>query len=84
MVGIKRPIRILHVLPELTYCGGIEAYLLNYYRHIDRSKIQFDFITHSRVEHDSDRMTPETQITEKFYQLSLNLSPLDWVKKYWK
>lgn len=29
----------------------------------------------------SDRMTPETQITEKFYQLSLNLSPLDWVKK---
>lgn len=52
MVDIKKPIRILHVLPGLTYCGGIEAYLLNYYRHIDRSKIQFDFITHSRVEHE--------------------------------
>ncbi len=50
MMDIKKPIRILHVLPGLTFCGGIEAYLLNYYRHIDHSKIQFDFITHSRVE----------------------------------
>jgi len=24
--------------------GGIEAFLMNYYRHIDRSRIQFDFI----------------------------------------
>lgn len=50
MTAVGKPIRILHVLPGLTFCGGIEAYLLNYYRHIDRSKIQFDFITHSHVE----------------------------------
>lgn len=47
---LSTPIRILHVLPGLTYCGGMESYLLNYYRHIDRSRIQFDFITHSKVE----------------------------------
>ncbi len=24
--------------------GGVEAVVMNYYRHIDRNKIQFDFI----------------------------------------
>ena len=24
--------------------GGVEAVIMNYYRHIDRAKIQFDFI----------------------------------------
>lgn len=31
MVDIKN-IRVLDALPSLTFCGGIEAYLLNYYR----------------------------------------------------
>ena len=26
--------------------GGLEAMLMNYYRHIDRQKVQFDFLTH--------------------------------------
>lgn len=26
--------------------GGIESYMMNYYRHFDRSKIQIDFIVH--------------------------------------
>ena len=29
----------------------------------------------------SDRMTPETQITDKFYSLSLTISPHDWATK---
>lgn len=37
------PIRVLQV--GMTYnLGGIENFLINYYRHIDKSKIQFDFI----------------------------------------
>lgn len=38
-------IRVLHVV---TYMGrgGLETMLMNYYRHIDRSKVQFDFLTH--------------------------------------
>lgn len=49
MHRIKRPIRILQVLPTLNFCGGIENYVMNYYRHIDREQIQFDFIVHSSL-----------------------------------
>ena len=40
------PIRILQIVPSLNVCGGVENYVMNYYRHIDRTKVQFDFITH--------------------------------------
>jgi glycosyltransferase involved in cell wall biosynthesis len=39
-----KQIRILHILPGLNYCGGIESFVMNYYRHIDRDKLYFDFI----------------------------------------
>lgn len=35
-------IRVLHVLDSLDM-GGIESYLMNIYRHIDREQVQFDF-----------------------------------------
>ncbi len=38
-------IRVLHVVTSMDR-GGLETMLMNYYRHIDRSKIQFDFLTH--------------------------------------
>ncbi len=38
-------IRILHVLGELN-TGGAETMVMNLYRNIDRTKIQFDFIVH--------------------------------------
>lgn len=37
-------LRILHVFHNMTN-GGVENFVMNYYRHIDRNKIQFDFIT---------------------------------------
>ena len=37
------PIRVLHVLHSMNR-GGAENALMNYYRHIDRSIIQFDFL----------------------------------------
>lgn len=37
------PIRILHILHSMNR-GGAENALMNYYRHIDRKKIQFDFL----------------------------------------
>ena len=45
--------RILHVV---TYMGrgGLETMLMNYYRHIDRNKIQFDFLVHRDFEADYD------------------------------
>lgn len=37
------PIRVLH--RGISYNrGGIESYLINYYRHMDRALVQFDFI----------------------------------------
>ena len=48
-----RPIRILQVV---TYMGrgGIETMLMNYYRNIDRTLIQFDFLTHRSTVADYD------------------------------
>lgn len=39
----KQPIRIAHVIGKWVG-GGVEAVVMNYYRHIDRTQIQFDFL----------------------------------------
>lgn len=41
-------IRVLHVFGCLER-GGAETMIMNYYRHIDRTKIQFDAITHLKA-----------------------------------
>lgn len=43
-------IRVLNIIPTLNCCGGMENYVMNYYRYIDKTKIQFDFITHTNLE----------------------------------
>ena len=42
---MQEPIRILIVNGKMI-CGGIESFIMNIYRHIDRNKIQFDFLVH--------------------------------------
>ncbi len=37
------PIRVAQVVGKMVN-GGVEAVVMNYYRHIDREKVQFDFI----------------------------------------
>ncbi len=37
------PIRVLHILHSMSQ-GGAETMLMNYYRHIDRNVVQFDFL----------------------------------------
>lgn len=46
-------IRVLHIV---TYMGrgGLETMLMNYYRNIDRDKVQFDFLVHRDFEADYD------------------------------
>ena len=36
-------VRVLHVLGGLG-SGGVESLIMNWYRNIDRTKIQFDFL----------------------------------------
>lgn len=42
----EKPVRVLCVFGALDF-GGAESMCMQLYRHIDRSKVQFDFVTHS-------------------------------------
>jgi len=42
----KEPIRILNVVPNMR-AAGIETFIMNVYRNIDRKKVQFDFLVHN-------------------------------------
>jgi glycosyltransferase involved in cell wall biosynthesis len=44
----NRPIRVLHVLGTLNR-GGAESRIMDLYRHLDREKVQFDFLVHCGV-----------------------------------
>ena len=72
------PIRILHIV---TYMGrgGLETMLMNYYRNIDRERIQFDFLTHRSFEADYDKEIES--LGGKIYHLP-KLNPFS--KKYLK
>ncbi len=43
---MAEPIRVAHVMGKMVG-GGVEAVVMNYYRHVDRSKVQFDFLIDS-------------------------------------
>ena len=47
---------MIRILQVVTYMGrgGLETMLMNYYRNIDRSKIQFDFLVHRDFRADYD------------------------------
>ena len=47
------PLRILHILHSMNR-GGAENALMNYYRQIDKSKIQFDFLLTNNGRNDFD------------------------------
>lgn len=51
---MERPVRVAHVIGKLN-AGGVEAVVNNYYKHMDRSKYQFDFI----IDEDSGCEPPE-------------------------
>ncbi|MFQ7422648.1 MAG: glycosyltransferase family 1 protein [Anaerostipes sp.] len=59
--------------------GGLETMLMNYYRHINREKVQFDFLVHRDFEADYD--SEILQLGGKIYHMS-RLIP--WSRKYKK
>ena len=72
----KETIRVLHIV---TYMGrgGLETMLMNYYRHVDRSKVQFDFLVHRDFEADYDEEI--LSLGGKIYHIS-RLVP--WSRQY--
>lgn len=73
---MKYPIRILHIVTTMNR-GGLETMLMNYYRHIDHSKVQFDFLVHRDFEADYDKEI--ISLGGKIYHIS-RLIP--WSKEY--
>lgn len=43
IIFMDNKIRVLHII-GIVCGGGVEKVVMNYYKHIDRSKIQFDFV----------------------------------------
>ena len=39
------PIRVLQIMPAMD-AGGMETFVMNVYRTIDRERVQFDFLYH--------------------------------------
>jgi glycosyltransferase EpsF len=74
---IKEPIRVAHIIGKMA-AGGVESVVLNYYRHIDRNKIQFDFV----IDEDST-VVPEEEITDmggKIYKIPPYQQPIKYHK----
>lgn len=53
MNPVNQPLRVLQVVTNMDR-GGLETMLMNYYRQIDRTKVQFDFLTHREEKADYD------------------------------
>ena len=53
-------IRVLQCVNDM-HRAGLETMLMNYYRNIDRTKIQFDFLTHrpDKSDYDDEREYPK-------------------------
>lgn len=62
-------IKVLQILTSLNCCGGVENYIYNYYSHIDKTKIQFDFLIHG---------TPQAEnLIEKVKEMGAHVYILD-------
>lgn len=60
-------IRVLQVVPDMR-SGGLETLIMNWYRNIDRSKVQFDFLVH--YTHKAFYDDEITEMGGKIYRLS--------------
>ncbi|KAA0763657.1 glycosyltransferase family 1 protein [Bacillus sp. SH5-2] len=54
MVKAKKATRVLHIVSAMNR-GGAETLLMNVYRNIDKSKVQFDFVSHRTEKCDYDK-----------------------------
>lgn len=61
-------VRVLHVVTHMD-CGGLETMIMNYYRKIDRNKIQFDFLTHRPETEEKDYDNEIKELGGRIYHL---------------
>ena len=71
-------LRVLHIVNKMSY-GGIETFIMNIYRNIDRNKVQFDFAVYSDQEGDYDKEI--TQLGGKIYRfIDRRKNPIQYYK----
>lgn len=75
--GKTAPIRVAQVIGKWKG-GGVESVVMNYYRHIDRNKIQFDFLI------DEDSTNIPTEEIEKLGGKIILIPPYQKLPKYIK
>lgn len=71
------PIRVAQVMGKMLF-GGTESVVMNYYRHIDRTKVQFDFIADS----DSKMPIPRKEEIERFGGRIFIVPPYQRIHEY--
>lgn len=71
----NEPIRILQCMPTNMVCGGIENFIMNIYKNIDRNKVQFDFLTHG---------VGKNYFEEEIRQLGGEIYRVPFIKEYKK
>lgn len=76
----KEPIRILHVVQRME-AAGLQSFIMNIYRTIDRSQVQFDFLTHYKEHQFYD--SEIEQLGGKIYRLSVreDKNPVKYLKE---
>lgn len=81
---MSEPIRILHVLGG-TGAGGAESRIMDLYRQMDKTKIQFDFLVHSsavkRAKDDVSKREPQF-FDEEIYKMGGHIYVLPKFKVY--
>lgn len=73
----KKPIIVAQIMGKMVG-GGVEAFVMNYYKNIDKSKIQFDFI----IDSDST-FVPRKEIEELGGRI-IEIPPYQHIFKYMK
>ncbi|MBS4179153.1 glycosyltransferase family 1 protein [Lederbergia citrea] len=76
----EKPKRVLHIVSSMGR-GGAETLIMNIYRNIDRTKVQFDFITHS---YDSGGYDNEIKsMGGRIYSIASfgSIGPVNYLKK---
>ena len=46
-INSENKIKVLFILPALNICGGMESFIMNYYREINKDMFEFDFLVHN-------------------------------------
>ena len=65
-------IRILQVVGGLSR-GGTESVLMNFYRQIDRTKVQFDFISHHPELYSLTKLVAESTLPDLFHAYKMHM-----------